>query len=284
MTKSKCIFISIILFSIQSVYAGGGWPQPKGKGYFKLSEWWIIADQHFTDIGAIDPNTTTGLFNTNLYAEYGVTDRFTVIFNGALFSRTYMNNTISGTTGETIIAGESLNGLGDIDISAKLGLFKNSAFTTAATLTLGIPTGNSQGGTQGNLQTGDGEFNQMIQLDLGTAFSGAYANAYIAINNRTNGFSDEFRFGTEIGKSFFGNKLSATMRVFGVLSLDNGDSIDPANSTSVFANNTEHISIQPELNYAIGTDWGVSASVGGAVYGRLIFAVPSYSFGFYKTI
>ena len=74
----KNIFLGIILFlSVQAAYAGGGWPQPRGGGFFKLSEWWVISNQHFTDVGKLDPNVTTGIFNTSLYAEYGFTDRLT---------------------------------------------------------------------------------------------------------------------------------------------------------------------------------------------------------------
>ncbi|MEM9823436.1 MAG: hypothetical protein AAF985_20300, partial [Bacteroidota bacterium] len=64
----SCLFL---LFCSFPVLAGGGWPQPKGNGYFKLYQWWVIADQHFTDAGKIDPNVTSGIFNTSLYAEYG---------------------------------------------------------------------------------------------------------------------------------------------------------------------------------------------------------------------
>ena len=56
-----------------------------------------------------------------------------------------------------------------------------------------MPIGNDSGGSQGNLQTGDGEFNQLIQLDAGTGFpiggTNGYANVYVGFNNRTNGFS-----------------------------------------------------------------------------------------------
>jgi len=84
--KNIFILFSFLLFSI-SLQAGGGWTQPKDKGYIKISEWWIIANQHFTDQGRIDPNLTNGLFNTNIYAEYGLTDRLTAIVYFPFFSR-----------------------------------------------------------------------------------------------------------------------------------------------------------------------------------------------------
>ena len=73
------------------------------------------------------------------------------------------------------------------------------------------------------------------------------------------------------------------MRFFGVLSFKNGLLNSEARGTSIFANNAEHISFTPEINYNVGENWGVSAALGGAFYGRLIFARPSYSLGVYTT-
>ena len=287
--KNRISIISFLIISFSiNVFAGGGWPQPKGWGYFKLSQWWVISDQHFTDAGVIDPNTTNGLFNTSLYAEYGFTNRLTGIAYVPFFSRAYFNNTVSGTTGEIEIPGEAINSFGDTDLGLKYGLTLNKPVALSATLTFGLPLGNSSGGTAGNLQTGDGEFNQLLQIDAGSGFQvgkiAAYGNVYAGFNNRSKGFSDEFRYGIEGGVTLANNKLTLIGRLYGVKSFKNGDlPADRSNATSVFSNNTEHLSISPEIAYSINDKWGVSATVGGAISGRLIFASPSYSFGvFYK--
>ncbi len=288
MFRRNIIFILVFVFFSTTVFAGGGWPQPKGWGFFKLSQWWLISDQHYTDSGQIDPNTTSGLFNTSLYAEYGLTNRLTGIAYVPFFSRAYLNNTISGTTGETLIPGEAINSFGDTDLSLKYGLTLNKPVAVSATLTFGLPLGNDNGGMAGALQTGDGEFNQMLLIDAGSGFQvgklAAYANGYAGFNNRTNGFSDEFRFGIEAGATFANNKITAIGRLYGIKSFKNGDlPSERSNSTSVFANNSEHVTFAPELAYNINEKWGVSATYGVALSGRLIFASPSYSFGvFYK--
>ena len=104
---SITIFLFFLIFS--TAFAGGPWPQKKGNGFYKLSEWWTVFDQHFTDVGEVDPNITTGVFNTTLYAEYGFTDRLTGLVNATLFSRNFMNNVRSATTNEIIIPGEAIN-------------------------------------------------------------------------------------------------------------------------------------------------------------------------------
>lgn len=280
--------VFLLSISSQTLFAGGGWPQPKGWGFFKLTEWWVISDQHFTDSGEIDPNTTMGIFNTSLYAEYGFTNRLTGVLYFPFYSRAYMNNTISGTTGETLIPGEAINSVGDTDVSLKYGLTLNKPVAVAATLTLGLPFGKDNGSMSGALQTGDGEFNQMLTIDAGSGFQlakvNAYANVYAGFNNRTNGFSDEFRYGFEAGATFWKNRITAIARFTGIKSFKNGDlPADRSNSTSIFANNTEFLTFAPEVAYNFNEKWGVSASVGMALYGKIIFASPSYSFGvFYK--
>lgn len=282
--KKSIIYIAVILFLSSSAFAGGPWPQAKGVGYFKLSEWWTVFDQHFTDEGLIDPNSTTGIYNTAFYGEYGLTNRLTIIANANLFSRNVINNQVSGTNGSVIIPGESHNGLGDIDLGIKYGLTApGSKYPLAITATFGLPTGATNEGELGNLATGDGEFNQMIQLDAGTGFQiaglNAYASAYTGFNHRTNGFSEEIRFGAELGVGLLNSKLWLATKLNVVESLQNGDTAETTTSTSIFANNTEYSSFAFEANYYVSKRVGVSANVAGAFTGAIIAAAPSYSIG-----
>jgi len=289
MINYKNIFLSAsLLFIANLLFAGGGWPQPKGHGYFKLSQWWVISNQHYTDIGIIDPNVTTGTFNTSIYAEYGFTNRLTGIIYFPFVSRVYSNNIVSGTTGKVIVPGEGITTIGDTDISLKYGLVVNKPVVLSATLTLGLPFGNSAGGSQGNLQTGDGEFNQMLIFDAGAGFqlgkTSGWTNAFVGFNQRNGGYSDEWRFGIEAGANLFKKKVTTILRLYGVKSLYNGTRNDDDNSgTSLFANNSEHLTISPEIAYNINENWGASFTYASALAGRLIFANPSYSVGvFFK--
>ncbi len=282
----KNIFNIIVLsvFVISSTYAGGPWPQPKGKGYFKLSEWWTVFSEHYTDTGLKDPNLTTGVFNTSIYAEYGLTNRLTTVINVPFLSRNYMNNLRSATTDEILINGEAINTLGDIDLGLKFGLTKGK-IPIALTLTLGVPTGETGGGSLNALQTGDGEFNQMLQIDAGGGFnlgkSSAYLSGYVGVNNRTNGYSEELRFGLEAGLGLFEQKLWLSGRFNVVESFKNGDTAETITSTSLFANNSEFTSIGLEANLYVTKNIGVSAGVAGAVRGEIIAAAPSYTVGIF---
>ena len=282
----KTISVLVIFFFSTTIYAGGPWPQLKNKGYIKISEWWIISNQHYTDSGKIDPNVTSGLFNTSIYAEYGFTDRITGVVYFPFLSRAYFNNTVSGTTGENIIPGESINSIGDTDIGLNYKIL-GGPIALSASITFGLPLGNENGGNLGTLQTGDGEFNQLIQLNAGTGFklgnAKAYASVYAGYNNRTEGFSDEIRYGIEAGVTLFDDRLTAIARLYGIQSTNNGVEGRRENSTSIFANNSEHLTFGPEVAYNIKENWGVSAGLGTALSGKLIYAATSYNVGvFFK--
>ncbi|MEP0985474.1 hypothetical protein [Ekhidna sp.] len=267
------------------VSAGGGWPKSKGTAYYKVSQWWVEAAKHYTSNGSIDPNATTGIFNSSFYGEYGITDRVTAIAYFPFFSRTYRNEQVSGTTGMVTSPGEAVNSIGDTDIALKYGISKpGSKFAFAGTLLFGLPLGKNDGGSDGSLQTGDGEFNQMLRFDLSRSFSigkiNAYGNIYAGFNNRTKNFSDEFRTGGEVGASFLKNKLWTILRVDAVESLQNGlTSAEGSSGTTIFANNTEFVSYTYEVAYYATEKLGVSASYSGAFSARLILAAPSYSVG-----
>jgi len=286
MEKLNRFYTLFVLLSLPLLsHGGGGWTLKKNTAYYKVSQWWIVASQHFTGTGQIDPNATNGIYNTSLYAEYGLSDRLTGILYLPFFSRNVRNAQVSSTNGMVIREGEAINGIGDSEIGFKYRISKDdSPFAFSATLQFGIPLGENSGGSDGSLQTGDGEFNQMLKLDLSRSFSlanvNAYASIYSGLNNRTNDFSDEFRYGAELGVAVVKNKLWGIGRLDVVESLQNGlSSADGSNGVTIFANNTEFAAFTFEAAFYATEKFGVSAAYGGAFSGKLIFADPSYSVG-----
>jgi len=284
MTKQILLLSFFALFSF-SLLAGGPWPKKKGTGFYKLAQTWIVANQHYTDEALLDPNTTFATYTSSFYAEYGITDRLTAVAYIPFFTRSLYNNSISQTTGETIIPGEAVNAFGDVDVSLTYGLVVNKPVVVSASFLLGFPTGNSGAGTDLTLQTGDGEFNQMLRLDLGASAQfgkvSTWYSAYAGFNNRTNDFSDEIRYGIEAGGQFFDQKLLGILRLYGVSSLQNGAPSALSPSTSLFANNAEYVAFSPELAFNVTENVGISASVATAFWGKIIFAAPTYSVGVY---
>jgi len=281
MKKNKIIALGIalllIVFNGTQLLAGGGWPQKKGGGFFKLGQYVLRSNQYFNPEGnLIDVQPRISVYNTSFYGEYGITERLTGIVYFPFFSRSTLNN-LERRNGE-FVDGDALNSVGDTDISLKYGLIVDKPIVVSAKITFGLPLGKASGGNTGTLQTGDGEFNQMLTLEASHSFYPIplYVSLAAGFNNRTNNFSDEVRFGAEAGYTV--GKFTAVARVNLVESLMNGDGSSNSNQ-GVFGNNIEYFSFSPEIIYSITEKAGVSVSVATAFSGRQVLANPAFDVG-----
>lgn len=279
-------FVILAMFLCSTVVFSQ-WSREKGKGYYKLSAWYLEADQHYTDTGEIDPNATRTQFNVNFYGEYGITPKWTAIAYVPFFSRTLQNDIFSATTQELLEPGEAVNSIGDIDLGLQYGLLQKENWVLAVALTLGLPTGDDSGGTDGSYQTGDGEFNQYLKISTGLSFQlgtlPSYSKAYFGYNNRTQNFSDELRGGIEFGANAFRNFWLAS-RLELVESLQNGSLSGQSTQGSIFANNIEFLNLGFQASYYLTKKIGLSLDFATALSGRIIYAAPSFSGGVFFDI
>ncbi|MFT6997398.1 MAG: hypothetical protein ACJAQ4_001151 [Cryomorphaceae bacterium] len=280
-TNMKKLFLLLVLGCVlSSATAGGGWTYVKGKGFVKLSQNAILSDQLFNPDGDIIDITTIGYYATSVYAEYGLTDKLTAIAYVPFFTRNTLNKTQFRFSGMEI-PGDELNAFGDVDLSLQYGFYKSDTWVASVRVLFGLPTGEVSGGETGILQSGDGEFNQMIRFDVSRPISqNAWISVHAGLNNRTNDFSDEYRLGAEIGTKVWSNFL-AIAKVDVVQSFFNGDA-DPSQGGTIFSNNTEFISPSLELAYEMKNEIGFSLSAAGAFAGKNILAAPNYGVGVYK--
>ncbi|WOK05306.1 transporter [Imperialibacter roseus] len=277
--KHFLLLITGLALSATSL-AGGGWTSKKGHGYFKLEERWIIANQFFDKEGNVVPITTSSIYLTNFYGEYGITDRIDIIGTVPLIARNVLNErqfTLSGRTEP----GDAVTSLGDMLVGAKYGIIQDKAFVLAAGVYLGLPTGNPGGGNTMLLQTGDGEFNQLVRLEGGVSLYPlpAYATFGVGFNNRTKGFSEEFHYNAEIGYTIKEKVLVSAM-IRSVSSFFNGDAPDAVNG--IFSNNTEYLAYGPQVAYLYkGGKMGASLAVDYALSGKNVLARPAWSVGIF---
>lgn len=275
----KKLLVAILLLTSVETFAGGGWPQGKNKAYIKLGQNAIVSPFYYSPGGEIIDIRTTSLYTTSLYAEYGLSNRLTAILYLPFFVRATLNEVQYRQSGR-VDESEMLNAMGDTDISFKYSLIKDKPIVVSATILLGLPLGETQGGASGILQSGDGEFNQMLRIDASHSFypKPLYTSAYVGFNNRTKNFSDDFRAGAEVGYTFK-SKLVAILKLDIVQSFFNGSSAVADNG--IFSNNTEYVSPSVEFTYTVNKGWGVSASAGFAIAGRNILASPNLGLGIF---
>lgn len=279
MIMIRIVFVIALLSSSLSLFAGGGWTYEKGKGYVKLGQNAVYAKQYFAPDGSLIDITTIGYYATSIYAEYGITDRLTAIAYVPFFARNTLNKTQFRLSGVEI-PGDELNTFGDMDISLQYGIIKTDTWVMSGRLLFGIPTGEVNGGETGILQTGDGEFNQMIRFDLSRTFAKkAWFSVYAGLNNRTNDFSDEYRLGGEVGYKFV-PQFFAIAKLDVVQSFNNGTA-DVAQGGTLFSNNTEFVSPALELAYEFKSGLGFNLSAAGAFAGQNILASPNFGVGIY---
>ena len=272
-------FLFLFLIISHPVFAGG-WPQPKGGYYLKLSEWWIVSDQHFDRVGMIQPNIVEyGYYATSLYAEYGLSKKLTGFINFPFINYTY-------TVLPASMLKQSVWKTGDADIGMKYAFVIDNPIVASASFILGIPSGHTESNA---LKTGDGEFNQLLRVDASGGFtilsSNGWLNLYTGYNHRTQNYSDEIQYGFEVGMDISKDKLSVTLRLEGINALGDDENAVDINPQSLFSNHKEYMSLSPEIAYHISPSWGTTIGVGTALSGKNIFANPTFTIGiFHKSV
>lgn len=280
--KAFCLFC-LMVFAYTTVLAGP-WPRVKGELYFKVDQWWVIFDKYYDhNKNKESLPRTRSIGSTSIYAEYGISDQLTAIVYFPFFSKATLYELKDINSGSIIKEGDAVNSVGDTDITVLLNLIKDKPIVLSASLTLGLPFGIDRGGQDGSLQTGDGEFNQVLKMEAGSTVKVGNLNPYftlfVGINNRTQDFSDELRYGAEAGVSL--NFITLIMRTYGVKSFFNGSANESLFSKVPAANNTEYLTIAPELAINFSRKAGMSFSYFKALSGRFYFSNPSYSLGVY---
>ncbi len=273
------LIIASLLVMVPEAEAGP-WPQKRRSGFYKLGFGYLQANRFYEPDGRLITIPTLADYTLSFYGEYGFTDRITGIAYIPFMQRLTLNRQIGAETGFEFFEGAEQTSLADFDLGVRFGLLQKGNTVVSATLSFGIPTGNT---TQENgLFTGDGEFNQQLMLGVGHSFYPA--PAYIAVeagfNNRTQGFSDEFKFSAETGYTF-GGKLTAIARLRGLEPLRNGDDSITGGTGGLYANNQRYIAYGAELAYMLTGNLGVSFSIEGATRGQNILSAPAYQTGLF---
>jgi protein XagA len=268
------LFLSIQFFT-PSVLKAQAWTKSKGSGFLKLDYSSIQANDLFNANGEITPSRAVGNNIASFYGEYGITNKITAIAYVPFFANSSAG--AFGAVGTTpALPSVSLNGFSDVDLGFRIALpIKNIAMSV--NVLLGLPTGSP---TQADgLATGDGEFNQMIKLAIGTGKTRWWSQGAIGYNNRTKGYSSELRYDFEFGYKFFNDRLLTILKINGVESLKNG-TVAPS-KTGLYSNDVVFAGIGPEILYFANAKKtiGISARLGAAVRAKNILAAPSFSFG-----
>jgi hypothetical protein len=199
MMIKKMIFSGLLmLVAAFSVHAQGGWTRQKNAAFLKLDYSLLAATKYYNPLG--NPLTTNKFQQSTfqLYSEYGVTDKFTVVAALPLLKLNRFETT------------ETVAGIGDFKLEAKYRLTSNK-FPVSVSVAPELPTGRKNAFAKNldnpadfiNLPTGDGELNIYTTLAASKSFGKWYSSAFGAYNFRTKyegkSFRDLYQFGAELG-------------------------------------------------------------------------------------
>ena len=292
MKKATIISWLLLAFAFQPAHAQSGWAQPQGAGFFKASQGLIRAGSFFNPDGEAINITTTSVYISSLYGEYGLNARLTALLDAPLFVRSTINNRESTVDG-FVIPGDEFNGLGDISLGLQYGIIQGKKIVLAASGRVKLPTGENVGGRSELLQSGDGAWGFTGMLHASHSFyprpfyatlSAGYqwrgrAQLNYSAGRETTDYDDAFRWNGEIGWTPADSPWRLALKLDQVIALENGSGGGLSGGSSIFGNRISYLGITPEVSYMLENGWGLAASVGTVAAAKNILAAPLLNLG-----
>jgi len=273
-------FIPLILLfiTVQTGCAQSAWTKKKGEGFTQLS-FSSIANYN-NQFGNPDYNTERTITDNTiqLYTEYGLTDKTTLIANLPFKSLTASSTTFKNLTPLTEEGNN--NALGNIELGIKHQLYKKK-WIISGQFNIEANTGNYDNKT--GLRTGYNTWSLTPTLNIGRGYKNFYVQAFTGTNIRFNNYSSNFKFGGEAGYKTF-NRLWVVAYLDVVSSFNNEkDGNLPLENllTGTYVNNQEYAAYGLKGLLEITEKIGVTASFGGAFSGNNVAKKAAINFGVY---
>jgi len=253
----------------------GGWTQPKGQGFFKLSEQVTISESLFLKGGNKFTIPKLSKYTTSLYGEYGLVNRLTLV--------AYMPFLQHITLDAEDIDIDPVTSIADGELGVRLGLFARGATVVSLQVMAGLPLGDADQPV--GLYTGDGEFNQRFALQIGHSLypTPAYLKGEIGYNNRENNrenpekdFADELRYALEAGY-IVGDRLGITLWLRG--SKATGKRVEDFTRHDI-----QYISFGPEISYYLNEIAGITVGMSRFARGYNVLDAPAWEIGLFLKI
>ena len=248
-----CIVTCICFFLSVSRCLAGAWTMGEGQLYERFAFNYYYADSEFGG----NQNGFKEFKDVNIsnYAEYGLTNRITLI--NALY---YKFDTKKDDSGEV-----HANGLGDIDLGVKGKVAEGSWGVLSTQGLVKIP---GLYGMNDQLPLGNGQYDFELRTLYGRSLwplIPGYCNFEIGYRWRFDGPADEFRylieFGMDITRDIYGR-----IKLDGTLSMNNGSTSNNS-SNPMYTNSFDLGKLDIALGYKITKIWGMEICYVPEIYG-----------------
>lgn len=268
----------LLLFLTQFVIAQSPWTKKKGEGFSQLS--FSSISNYNALFGQPDYNTERTITDNTiqLYTEYGLTDKITIIANLPFKLLKSEDLTFSNTTALT--TNGSNNSLGNIELGIKHQLY-NKKWVISGQFNIEANTNNYD--KKSGLRTGYDTWTLTPTLNIGRSFKKLYVQGFSGLNVRFNNYSSNFKIGGEVGYKTL-NKLWFVAYVDIVSSFKNKkDNTLPIENllTGTYVNNQEYGAYGLKGIFEVTKKTGLTASFGGAFSGNNVAKKAAINFGVY---
>ena len=271
---SFCLFLFFVLSFSSSAYAGGGWTNGRGAGFFKLESRLLSGNVLLNDKGepvTLTPSVSVGI--VSLYGAYGLLDTL-----DASLHVPYVYNSVSGISNGISEDAQSTFALGDVSLGLHYGVLRDRPFVLSLSADLGLPTGTNSSDGMDYTQTGTGVWRRGVGVEAGYATTDAwYLTGGLRYDDRSGGYSTTL--GGEVRGGYFllDRRVLLSAGFWSVFSLRDGDYQNPSQRFTVYANDTEYVAFGVAASYYfVPETMGLSVGFDGALMGRNILGVPSF--------
>ncbi|CAM1341259.1 transporter [Tenacibaculum amylolyticum] len=272
----KLVYFLLFTLSL-STYAQSPWTQKKGEAYLQLTFTTIpkyselYGNPDYSSEREISDNTL------QLYAEYGLSDKTTLIANLPL--KLVASNDLVTATATPITTEESLTSLGNVQLGIKHN-FLNKKWLVSGQLTVEANTGTFNAAS--GLRTGYDAWTFTPIVSIGRGFNSWYIQAFTGVDIRTNEYSSAYKLGGELGYKA-ADWLWVAGFLDGVASFQNGEAVIPVTNTltGLYVNNQSYAAFGLKFIGEINKNFGANLGLGGALGGRRVPKSPALSVGVY---
>ena len=286
MTRSITLILMFVVMC-QAAFAGGPWPKKKNSGYAQLGFTYVGYNSFFNHEGKIVPLRRNVIdFTSQLYLDYGITDKLTLTANLPFKYVTSSENISNSDTTyfrDTVPNG-NLFGLNNVMLGLKYNIIKKRVLFSVG---FNSEANVAKYDSLTTLRTGPGAWVFHPYVSVGTTFykHKFYTFLDAGYRARLNNYSDEIDFNFELGFSW-NQKTYFIANVAGRISVQEGSLDNNVNAlnpngrdlhTSLYPNNQQYVGYGLKFIQKIK-----KVHINAAVYsgfGNMVAATPSYNLG-----
>lgn len=267
----------LLFFSASIAFSQSPWTKKKDEAYLQLSFTTISGyTELFAKEDAFSTNREISDNTLQLYAEYGLSDKTTLIANVPLklvSSGDLVDAAVNLTTES------SLTSLGNIQFGVKHN-FYNKKWLITGQLMIEANSGDFE--LASGLRTGYDAWSFVPIVIVGRGFDSWYIQAFTGVDIKTNEYSSAFKLGGELGYKTT-DWLWIAGFLDGLASFQNGEVAIPVTNTltGLYVNNQSFAAFGLKLIGEFNDNFGANLGFGGALSGRRVAKAPALSVGVY---